>query len=152
MWEHCTIHESFRDALIEGGMLLGDSGYPQQQWLMTPFSSPSTASERRYNVSQKRIRSTMERCIGILKSRFRCIDQTNGMLLFSPERSAVVIRAVTNLHNFARKRRMPVPTDDEILQRIMSAETNHPSGPYPAPFRTGVEAIRNRLVSQYFSR
>ena len=97
MWEHCTIHECFRDALIEGGMLLGDSGYPQQPWLMTPYSNPSTASETRYNVSQKRTRSTVERCIGILKSRFQTKPMVcycfllNGQLLLSEPSSTCII-------------------------------------------------------------
>ena len=31
------------------GVLLGDSGYPQLDWLMTPFRQPTTNNERAYN-------------------------------------------------------------------------------------------------------
>lgn len=57
-----TYHASF---------LVGDSGYPLQPRLLTPFANPSTDKERRYNNSLKVTRSVVERTIGTWKSRFR---------------------------------------------------------------------------------
>lgn len=45
--------------------LLGDSGYPQQPWLMTPIrNAPRNSPESRYNGALVSARCTVERCIG----------------------------------------------------------------------------------------
>ncbi|KAL2092826.1 hypothetical protein ACEWY4_012624 [Coilia grayii] len=51
------------------GILLGDSGYPLKRWLMTPIVAPRTQQEQRYNTIHATTRSTVERCIGVLKRR-----------------------------------------------------------------------------------
>ncbi|KAL6457326.1 hypothetical protein MHYP_G00342890 [Metynnis hypsauchen] len=68
------------------GWLLGDSGYALQTWLMTPLCNPQTDRERRYNSLHSRTRSVVERAIGQLKNRWRCLDRTGGMLLYRPEK------------------------------------------------------------------
>ncbi|KAJ8909912.1 hypothetical protein NQ315_014919 [Exocentrus adspersus] len=68
--------------------LLGDSGYPQQPWLMTPVLNPAQGSpEERYNNTHASARNCIERCFGVLKGRFRCLlgERT---LRYSPEKGA----------------------------------------------------------------
>lgn len=43
------------------GLLLGDSGYACQPWLMTPFLSPSSPAEVAYNAAHTTTRSIVER-------------------------------------------------------------------------------------------
>lgn len=43
------------------GLLLGDSGYSCQPWLMTPFLSPSSPAEMAYNEAHATTRSIVER-------------------------------------------------------------------------------------------
>ncbi len=51
--------------------LLGDSGYPNKPWLLTPFLQPEGEAEIAYNSRHTATRALVERCIGLLKSRFR---------------------------------------------------------------------------------
>ncbi|KAL6456513.1 hypothetical protein MHYP_G00004940 [Metynnis hypsauchen] len=74
-------------AVLDGIICMsGDSGYALQTWLMTPLCNPQTDRERRYNSLHSRTRSVVERAIGQLKNRWRCLDRTGGMLLYRPEK------------------------------------------------------------------
>ncbi|KAL6474794.1 hypothetical protein MHYP_G00158340 [Metynnis hypsauchen] len=74
-------------AVLDGIICMsGDSGYALQTWLTTPLCNPQTDRERRYNSLHSRTRSVVERAIGQLKNRWRCLDRTGGMLLYRPEK------------------------------------------------------------------
>ncbi|XP_035224968.1 putative nuclease HARBI1 [Stegodyphus dumicola] len=52
--------------------LLGDSGYPLEEGLLTPrLDSLENSPDQRYNVALCKTRNVIERCFGVLKSRFR---------------------------------------------------------------------------------
>ncbi|XP_040071348.1 putative nuclease HARBI1 [Ixodes scapularis] len=82
------------------GLLLGDSGYSCQPWLMTPFLSPSSAAEVAYNTAHTTTRSIVERTIGQLKRRFHCL---HAELRMAPERCCDIIVACCALHSLAKR-------------------------------------------------
>lgn len=73
---------------------------------MTPISSASSTPEERYNISHKSTRALVERCIGILKSRFRCLSKERA-LFYSPPKAGLIINACLVLHNYLIRRRVP---------------------------------------------
>ncbi|KAL2102183.1 hypothetical protein ACEWY4_001351 [Coilia grayii] len=93
------------------GILLGDSGYPLKRWLMTPIVAPRTQQERWYNTIHATTRSTVERCIGVLKRRFHCLHWEIRM---HPERVCTVIAACIVLHNMCIAKRIPLPRQNHL--------------------------------------
>ncbi|KAH7977330.1 hypothetical protein HPB49_000682 [Dermacentor silvarum] len=82
-----------------GVYLIGDSGYPLDPWLLTsvPGHPPMQTAEGKYNTAHATLRSVVERCTGLLMSRFRCL-QRYRTLLYEPERAANIVAACAVLH------------------------------------------------------
>ncbi|XP_043485108.1 putative nuclease HARBI1 isoform X1 [Leptopilina heterotoma] len=79
--------------------LLGDSGYAQRPWMMTPvLGMQQNLPMINYNDRQKSTRVLMERCNGVLKMRFRCLMK-HRVLHYKPEKCSKIINACTVLHN-----------------------------------------------------
>ncbi|XP_039968735.1 putative nuclease HARBI1 [Bactrocera tryoni] len=78
--------------------LLGDAGYPLQPWLMTPYRSVNHGSQKRsYNMRHSKTRNIVERTIGVLKNRFRCLLGARE-LHYSPERACQIVNVACALH------------------------------------------------------
>ncbi|XP_074026324.1 putative nuclease HARBI1 [Leptinotarsa decemlineata] len=86
--------------------ILGDSGYPLQNNLLTPYKDRGNLTRRQinYNVKLAKNRYVIEHCFGILKQKFR---QLYHVKLRSIRFITHFIRAACVLHNIAR--------DDEFL-------------------------------------
>ncbi|XP_050322885.1 putative nuclease HARBI1 [Bactrocera neohumeralis] len=70
IWESSTLKSHMLNEYTANGStgwLLGESGYPLQPWLMTPFRNVESISQQRYNDSHVRARNCVERLNGVLK-------------------------------------------------------------------------------------
>lgn len=66
-------------------LFLGDSAYPLLPYLMTPkLHAPEGTPSARYTQHHIQARSSVERCIGILKGRWRCFRKERA-LHYAPE-------------------------------------------------------------------
>ncbi|XP_062608636.1 putative nuclease HARBI1 [Saccostrea cucullata] len=100
-----------------GGWLLGDSGYPLKEWLLTPFLSPANQHEVNYNDAHGKTRVVIEKSFGVLKSRFRCLHRTGGVLPFSLSRCSQIIQCCIRLHNLAVSEKVPL-LEGGVVQNI----------------------------------
>nr|XP_034324835.1 putative nuclease HARBI1 [Crassostrea gigas] len=83
------------------GILLGDSGYPLSRYLMTPYLTPRTQSEERFNSSLCRTRVLIEQTFGIMKRKFQAL---HFGLRTSPDQAVSYITACCILHNIGIER------------------------------------------------
>ncbi len=83
--------------------LLGDGAYPTKCYVLKPFRDDGslTCRQRNYNRVHSSIRSVVERGIGRLKGRFRCLHFLD---IKSPEKAQKIIATYCVLHNFAIRR------------------------------------------------
>ncbi|KAL0879156.1 hypothetical protein ABMA27_002950, partial [Loxostege sticticalis] len=85
---------------------LGDSGYPLRPTMMTPILNPASSAESHYNEVHIATRNVVERCIGVLKARFRCL-LVDRKLHYSPATAAKIVNACSVLHNIAHRANVP---------------------------------------------
>lgn len=112
IWRFSTLRHCFSTRTIpRNNFLIGDSGYPLEPWLLTPYLNPITPPEEIFNVKLRRTRNVVERCFGVLKSRFRFLDKTGGSLCYEPKKACKFIIAATVLHNICLQYSVPQPTE-----------------------------------------
>ncbi|KAK0147934.1 putative nuclease HARBI1 [Merluccius polli] len=61
----------------------------------------------------------VERAIGQLKSRWRCLDRSGGMLLYHPEKVCRIVQACGVLHNIAHRHGV-------LLHEVMALRRSRP--------------------------
>lgn len=125
--------------------LLGDTGYPLQPWLLKPYDQPKTPAEKEFNVRLRSLRSLVERAIGLLKARFRCL-LGEKKLRYDPLSSGHVIYSCAVLHNFLLNNGFPVDDlkpifDDPIENCDEQFCNNHYKG----------GCRMRKLLTQYFA-
>ena len=90
--------ESNFNAGERNSWLLGDSGYPLEPWLLTPFKGTLNESQRHFNFIHAKGRNPVERCNGVLKGTFRCL-LGERKLRYEPEKVVKIINVCCALHN-----------------------------------------------------
>lgn len=88
--------------------------------MMTPILGTAPGSpEEYYTELHCKVRNTVERCIGVLKARWRCL-LAHRVLHYDPVTAARIVNACIVLHNIANARNVPMPeliSEDDIDQQ-----------------------------------
>ncbi|KAM7300826.1 hypothetical protein ISCGN_016411 [Ixodes scapularis] len=134
-WRYSWLRSNFEQGRLidDGRLLLGDSGYALEPWLITPvpgFHATSTACGR-FNKAHSSIRSIVERCIGLLKSRFQYL-QRHRTLYYHPTTATVIISSCAVHHNMCLSSREAEPDPHEPgLESGPSSEGSEPATAVP---------------------
>lgn len=112
IWESSRLkaflHSKYTENGVFKGWLIGDSGYPLQPWLMTPYRKVESAIQEQYNKTYIQARNCVERLNGVLKKVFACLSGDRGPMV-TPVFAGSIINACCTLHNFRRKHNLPIP-------------------------------------------
>ncbi|XP_041979620.1 putative nuclease HARBI1 [Aricia agestis] len=143
--------KSHLEQLINSGetaYLLGDSGYLQRPYLMIPIANAEDNSpEEHYNKLHATARNSVERAIGVLKGRFRCL-LAHRVLHYAPDVAGRIITACCVLHNMCNRAGMPAPvlSVEEARREISMQEREQVADSLLQDLNMG-RAARNDLVN-----
>ncbi|KAL5237402.1 hypothetical protein ACI65C_004812 [Semiaphis heraclei] len=148
-----NLHERGHSSYLE----LGDSGYALRPWLMTPYLDPAPRSpEALYNDSFCSIRSIIERCIGVLKMRFRCLLK-HRVLHYTPNKASKIINTCVVLHNMCIMDNVPLldigeddSTDLGIYQQLEESVNNDVADIRNPELANG-RRVRQQIVESLFN-
>ncbi|CAG4972049.1 unnamed protein product [Colias eurytheme] len=148
IWENSQANRYIQDLHRNNEQVwfLGDSGYPQRPWLMTPITDAAEGTpQAKYTTIHGKARVVIENTFGRLKNRWRCLSK-DRTLHYTPERCASIIMACSVLHNLALDFMLPDPEDDIIYSSGLGVST---FSSLEEPFResgSSDELIRGRAI------
>ncbi|XP_055908282.1 putative nuclease HARBI1 [Eupeodes corollae] len=114
--------------------IIGDAGYPLEPWLITPFRSPEPgSSQSTFNLKHSKTRNMVERVIGVIKNRSRCLLAARQMH-YSPQKASQIINLACALHNICIHFKVEddfagieVEPEDEVEGNDVVPDTNNHS-------------------------
>lgn len=105
-------------------MISGDSAYTLSPWMMKVFDGNNlNLMEQNFNRALKGVRQIIERSIGVLKVRFRCI-MGERKLRYMPTKAGNFVYACATLHNFLIFNRYDIlrDIDQNVLQNVVNIQ------------------------------
>ncbi|CAG4966662.1 unnamed protein product [Parnassius apollo] len=117
IWRFSALQKVMMNLNGEGNTcwLLGDSGYPLEPRLLTPIlNAEENTPQSRYTNTHIRSRNSIERCFGVLKSRFR---RLLSKMEYEPTKVGCIVNACAVLHNVCITAGLSFPdiVDEEAL-------------------------------------
>lgn len=126
----------------------GDAGYALEPWLMTPYRSPNAGSrESMYNIRHSKTRNIVERTIGVLKNRFRCLLGARE-LHYSPLKASRIINVVCALHNICIYYRVEdYEVNESESESSLEEEYNESSDSSDSNYASVARNIRGNILA-----
>lgn len=131
--------------------LIGDSGYPLQPFLMTPVGNAEPFTPKAaYNQAHMSSRNVVERTIGLLKMRFRCILKER-VARYAPDFVAKLVTSCAVLHNMCVDAEVPLIENNDLLgEEELDLIRNVPPVWLDANLLNEGRRVRNNIVNRYF--
>lgn len=143
IFNNSSLKRAFENGNFGRYLLIGDSGYSLQSYLMTKLIETRTAAENLYNESIIRTRNTVERQYGVWKRRFPILKLGMRMKL---ETIMNVIVATAVLHNVA------LDMNEEIPENWNEVDVEEVQNEEPANNMIPGRHTRQLIINEHFAR
>lgn len=123
--------------------------------MMTPIINAASASpEAHYTCLHVHARNIVERTVGLLKARFRCL-LVHRVLHYAPDVAGSIVNACVVLHNICNRANIPIEhLSSEDVLRETQLQVHVETGPLTrnnnVPLQEGL-ATRHRLVERLWA-
>lgn len=135
------LFEVNQNRIFPGAVILADSGYMCNNWVITPFLGNLTPAQQRFNNSLTATRSCVERCFGVMKQRFHSLHVP--IRFKNIEKSSKLIVAACILHNLCISVGDDGSDFDDQLQGPVIQ--NYPPADLPQNFGRRQQLLQNFL-------
>jgi len=150
IWQNSALRAKFvRNP--PNGWIIGDSGYPLEPWMLTPYGSTSSRPQRDFNTAHKKTRQIMERTIGLWKGVFRRLDKTGGVMIYRPAKVCRIIMAAGILHNMRRKLRLPEDEEFDLPPNLIDADDNLEANSSDQAYHIAGIQCREDITNNFFA-
>ncbi|KAK6027810.1 hypothetical protein OSTOST_06159 [Ostertagia ostertagi] len=140
------LYDQLKKGELEG-VLLGDSAYASETFLLKPLDSPRNLQEEGYNRAVCSARTRVEQAFGVLKRQFHIL---HGECRYSPSKAAEIVVACCVLRNIAIGANEPSDYDEYTGELRQDGEV--PSEPSTeAPDSRAISFMRD-IISVTFER
>lgn len=146
IFNNSAVKGRFDRGEMNGGFILGDSGYTSSNYMLVPLRNPATQAEQLYNESQIRTRNVVERQYGVWKRRFPILSV--GMKV-RVDHVLPIIVATAVLHNMACDAEEALPPPDPELGQDVNIEQDQII-PENLPEVHEDMAMRQNLIQNHF--
>lgn len=121
-------------------------------WMMTPILRPSSAAEVKYNELHAKGRNSIERVNGVLKQRWRCLNNERA-LRYAPTMVGKIVNVCCALHNFCLKKHIPIvePMEPNENETNMDSFNLAVAANASNEFSRAGDIIRKNIVRLNFS-
>lgn len=141
IFNNSRIKHRLENKEFPNNMIIGDRGYKNTKYLLTPLHNPCNPAEILYNKSLQKTRNVVERTYGAWKNRFPVLSKK---IILHPSRVQAIIVACAVLHNIA------IMSGDEHFQD--DSEQNHHVNDTHREIDNNLEnGTRNNIIEYYES-
>ncbi|XP_013188477.2 putative nuclease HARBI1 [Amyelois transitella] len=152
IWSHYPVRYHLENLGSEATWLLGDSGYSQRRTMMTPIlDAEPVTPEAYYTQKHVKARNVIERTIGLLKARFRCL-LCHRVLHYQPQVAGFITNACVILHNICNENNLPEVrlTEEEqareVAQQPPVEALHEPAGQHNIELQHGISTRRDLVA------
>lgn len=116
---------------------------------MTPVAEATTNAAKQYNRVHAKTSAMLERCIGALKTRFRCLSGKRK-LMYNHEHAANIIVSCVFLYNFLR-RKGEIGNHENVMmgENNVNDDGKARKNKYHSKYEREGQRVRDELINSF---